>query len=50
MVDFEYGGDPKQDQEPEVDHGVHDPGTRFAHQRLHVDASPEVGAATFDVA
>ena len=49
VVDLEHGGDTEQNQEAEVDHGVHDAGTRFAQQGLHVDAGAEVADATLGV-
>ncbi len=49
VVDLEDGGDRQQYQEREVDEGVHEAGGRFAQQRLHVDAGPEVAEAALGV-
>src|SRR5690606_25641682 len=41
MVDLEGDGAGEQDEEAVVDHGVHQPGTAVAHQRLHPQAGVE---------
>ena len=50
VVDLEHRGNGHQDQEGEVDEGVHDAGSGFAQQRLHGRARPEVTEAPPGVA
>ena len=50
MVDLQDGGHGHQDQEREVDEGVHDAGRRFPKQGLHVDARSEVAEPSLGVA
>ena len=49
VVDLEHGRDGEQDEEPEVDHRVHQPGGGVAQQRAHVDAGAEVAEAALGV-
>ena len=49
VVDLKHGGHAEQDDEPEVDHRVHDPSAWFAQQRLHVHAGPEIPDAGLGV-
>ena len=49
VVDLQDRGYRHQDQEREVDEGVHDTGGGIAQQGLHVDAGPEVAEPSLDV-
>ena len=49
MVDLQGGGHAQQNQEAEVDEGVHHPGARLSQQGAHVDAGSEVGHAVLGV-
>ncbi len=49
VVDLEHRGHGEQDEEPEVDHRVHQPGGRIAQQRAHVDAGAVVAEAALGV-
>ena len=50
VVDLEHRGDGHQDQEREVDEGVHDAGSGVAQQRLHEHTGTEVAEAPLGVA
>ena len=49
VVDLQHRGDGEQDEEPEVDQRVHQPGGRVAQQRPHVHAGAVVGEAALGV-
>ena len=42
VINFQHRGDPEQHEEPEIHHRVHEPGSRVAQQRAHVDTGAEI--------